>query len=176
MTRTTFLTLALLIGAPAAAAAQAHDHSQQSEHSGKESREIKALAGEEIAALLAGEGMGLALAAELNRYPGPRHVLDLADALKLTPVQREQVRGTFQSMQRQAIDLGRQIVEQERQLDHMFAARHIDDARLTEATSALGRLQGELRRVHLAAHLRTTAVLTDAQVKEYDVLRGYEVR
>ena len=32
--------------------------------------------------------MGLALAAELNGYPGPRHVLDLADQLGLTPEQQ----------------------------------------------------------------------------------------
>ena len=29
--------------------------------------------------------MGLALAAELNGYPGPLHVIELADSLRLTP-------------------------------------------------------------------------------------------
>ena len=32
--------------------------------------------------------MGLALAAELNGYPGPSHVLELADKLELSAEQR----------------------------------------------------------------------------------------
>ena len=36
-----------------------------------------------MADLRAGRGMGLALAAELNGYPGPAHVLELADKLDL---------------------------------------------------------------------------------------------
>jgi hypothetical protein len=52
-----------------------HQH-QQSPYADLKGREIKALSPEELAQYEAGEGMGLALAAELNRYPGPRHVLD----------------------------------------------------------------------------------------------------
>jgi hypothetical protein len=35
-----------------------------------------------------GKGMGLALAAELNNYPGPMHVLEHAQALGLNETQR----------------------------------------------------------------------------------------
>jgi hypothetical protein len=48
-------------------------------------RIIKALSEEEIAALLKGEGLGMAKAAELNGYPGPLHVLTLARELELSP-------------------------------------------------------------------------------------------
>jgi len=41
-------------------------------------RTIKSLSDEDIAALRKGEGMGMAKAAELNGYPGPAHVLDMA--------------------------------------------------------------------------------------------------
>ncbi|MER8435493.1 hypothetical protein NKH11_02460 [Mesorhizobium sp. M1393] len=44
-----------------------------SSYSGMEARRVKALSGEQIADLMAGRGMGLALAAELNSYPGPSH-------------------------------------------------------------------------------------------------------
>jgi hypothetical protein len=44
-------------------------------------REIKALSAEDITALNEGRGMGLAVPAELNAYPGPVHVLELADRL-----------------------------------------------------------------------------------------------
>jgi hypothetical protein len=45
------------------------------------------LSDEQIADLRAGRGMALALTAELNGYPGPLHVLDLADQLALTATQ-----------------------------------------------------------------------------------------
>jgi hypothetical protein len=56
----------------------------QSPYAVQESHEIKALSPHEISDLLAGNGMGLAKAAELNRYPGPRHVPELAAQLQLT--------------------------------------------------------------------------------------------
>ena len=40
---------------------------------------------QERAALERGEGFGMALAADRNGYPGPRHVLELKAELKLTP-------------------------------------------------------------------------------------------
>ena len=55
-----------------------------SSYAGQEMRAIKSLSPQEVADLLAGRGMGLAKAAELNHYPGPRHVLDLARELDLT--------------------------------------------------------------------------------------------
>ena len=48
----------------------------QSPYAGEESRAIKSLSASEIQALRQGHGMGYAKAAELNHYPGPRHVLD----------------------------------------------------------------------------------------------------
>ncbi|MDP2956413.1 MAG: hypothetical protein Q8N53_08320 [Longimicrobiales bacterium] len=40
--------------------------------------------------------MGMARPAELNGFPGPRHVLDLADLLALAPDQRSEVQGIFE--------------------------------------------------------------------------------
>jgi hypothetical protein len=39
--------------------------------------------------------------------------------------------------------------------------------------SEIARLYGELRFIHLAAHLSTRAILTADQVATYDRLRGY---
>jgi hypothetical protein len=50
-----------------------------------EQRAVKGLSAQQIADLRAGKGMGLALSAELNGYPEPMHVLEHAEALKLTP-------------------------------------------------------------------------------------------
>jgi hypothetical protein len=45
---------------------------------------VKTLSDEQIADLKAGRGMGLALAAELNGYPGPSHAVELAGPLDLS--------------------------------------------------------------------------------------------
>ena len=55
-----------------------------SPYAGQEQRAIKALSDEEIRDLLDARGMGLAKAAELNSYPGPLHVLQLANELGLS--------------------------------------------------------------------------------------------
>jgi len=55
----------------------------QSPYAGMQTRPIKALSAQQIDDLKAGRGMGLALAAELNGYPGPAHVLRLSDRLAL---------------------------------------------------------------------------------------------
>lgn len=48
-------------------------------------RSVKALSDREISDLRTGRGMGLALAAELNGYPGPAHVLELAERVGSAP-------------------------------------------------------------------------------------------
>jgi hypothetical protein len=58
-----------------------------------------------------GEGMGLAKAAELNDYPGPRHVLDMDTELRLTDRQEEKTRQTFDQMHTKAVQIGRELVE-----------------------------------------------------------------
>jgi hypothetical protein len=58
--------LALVAAAPALA-----DNPPSMPYTGEQTRIIKSLAEGDIAALLKGEGMGMAKAAELNGYPGP---------------------------------------------------------------------------------------------------------
>jgi Spy/CpxP family protein refolding chaperone len=137
------------------------------------SRHIKALSHEDIQGLQEGRGMGFALAAELNSYPGPKHVLEMADDLKLTVEQRTRVQQSHDEMKSSAVALGKEIVDLERQLDEAFAAGNIDAIRLRELTAAIAERQGKLRYAHLAAHLTTRATLTAEQIKAYDAARGY---
>jgi len=145
----------------------------QSPYVGQESRDIKALSTQEIADLLAGEGMGLAKAAELNGYPGPAHVLGLADPLRLTPEQRAKTEALFKKVKARAAHLGRQMVEHELALDRQFSSRSITPASLSSSLEQIGKLQSELRRVHLETHLEQAALLSDAQLAAYSRLRGY---
>lgn len=141
---------------------------------GEQDRTIKALSAEDIEGYLTGQGMGWAKAAELNHYPGPKHVLALADELGLTPAQRTRTERITEQMKEKAIRLGKLIVEKEGVLDRLFAGQEAEPGGLSRLTREIGTLQGELRFAHLEAHLRMKDVLTDEQVAHYDQVRGYD--
>jgi Spy/CpxP family protein refolding chaperone len=147
-----------------------HDHSPYADQVGGE---IASLSDQELSDLGAGAGMGLARVAELNHYPGPKHVLELADSLGLTPDQRQQVAAIREAMLEWAVRLGEQIIEAERVLSTRFEHEHVDSATVETATAEIGGLYGALRYRHLAAHLAVKDLLTPDQVAAYDRLRGY---
>lgn len=147
---------------------------QDSPYSGQQKRQIKALSEIDIEGYLEGRGMGLAKAAELNGIPGPMHVLELKEEMKLTPEQERQMQRIFNAMQSEAKNLGAQIVRSEAQLDKSFADRTIKDVELTRRVNALGELYSKLRTAHLVAHLRAEKVLSPEQVQLYSKLRGYD--
>lgn len=137
-------------------------------------REIKALSPEQVEEYRSGQGMGLALAAELNDYPGPKHVLEMAAELELSAEQSRAVRATYDAMHAEASRVGAAIVEHERRLDALFAEGAVTRQSLRGTLDEIGRLQAELRYIHLAAHLEMRRLLTSAQVNRYVKLRGYE--
>jgi hypothetical protein len=145
----------------------------QTPYAGMQTRPIKALSEQQVSDLNAGRGMGLALAAELNGYPGPSHVLEFADKLELSPDQRNQVQGLFNSMKAEAQPLGSKLIAQETDLDMLFASRAITPDSLKVSTTAIAVTQGELRETHLKYHLSTAAILTPVQMQRYAELRGY---
>jgi Spy/CpxP family protein refolding chaperone len=145
----------------------------QTPYAGMQTRPIKALSEQQVADLGAGRGMGLALAAELNGYPGPSHVLELADRLELSADQRARVQTLFDSMKREALPIGATLLEQEAELDRQFAGHTITSDSLKALTAAVAVTQGELRQTHLKYHLSTAALLTPVQMQRYAELRGY---
>src|SRR5947208_15309227 len=159
------ITLAILIAWAANA---------QTPYAGMQTRPIKTLSEQQIADLGAGRGMGLALAAELNGYPGPSHVLDLADKLELSAEQRASMQRLFDSMKAEAMPLGAKLIEQEAELDKQFAARTVTPEGLKASTAAVAATQGILRETHLKYHLSTGSILTQAQMTKYAELRGYD--
>ena len=165
--------LAILL--PGMAQAQPHHAPAQQPYAGFEQRSVKALSEGQIADLRAGRGMGLALPAELNGYPGPVHVLELAEELALTDSQKAAMQGLFAAMRAEAVALGEKLIAQETDLDQLFASRTVTPASLADATDAIAGVQAALRRAHLKYHLATVAVLTPAQIRHYGELRGYDV-
>ncbi|MEX2128971.1 MAG: periplasmic heavy metal sensor [Xanthobacteraceae bacterium] len=156
----------LLLIAPSAFA-------QRQPYAGLEQRTVKALSAEQIADLREGRGMGLALAAELNGYPGPVHVLEHADALNLSAEQRERTRALFAAMRAETVPLGEQLIAQEATLDRAFADRTVTPQTLAHTTAAIGATQAALRAAHLRYHLAQVEVLSPEQISRYNELRGY---
>ncbi len=160
------LIIGMLFGMTAVASAQ-------QPYAGLQTRPLKALSAQQIDDLRNGRGMGMALAAELNGYPGPLHVLELADGLGLDAGQRARVAALFEAMKAEAVSLGERLITQERELDRQFAQKSVTPATLEELTASIASVQGALRATHLRYHLLTLEALSSEQAKQYAVLRGY---
>lgn len=142
-------------------------------YAGMQDRPIKALPPQQIADLKAGRGMGLALAAELNGYPGPSHLLDLASQLGLSPDQQATIRTMIDAMKAEAIPIGEDLIGQEDALDRLFSSHTVTPEALQAATARIGETQARLREAHLKYHLSTVALLQPQQLQQYAALRGY---
>ena len=163
--RAAILMSALVFAAPGYAADQPY--------AGLQSRSIKALSDEEIAAYLQGQGMGLSKVAELNHYPGPRHVLDQAGDLGLSAAQLAKTREIWRAMDARARSLGETIIAKETLLEESYSSGAATPADTRSVLDDLARLQAELRYTHLSAHLAMRSVLSADQIAKYDTLRGY---
>lgn len=169
-----FLPVLILLTAGCATPETQHVHEQAaSPYVSETDNAIKALSAEQVDGYLAGAGMGFAKAAELNSYPGPKHVLELAEELQLTDEQTTQVQAIFDAMQTEAKQLGVTLVEQERVLDALFADQEVNPELLQTQVRSIGATHAELRLSHLNAHLETQALLSDWQVRHYNMVRGY---
>ena len=159
-----------------AGCAGAGEHAGHSPYAGQESRGIKALSADEERGLAEGAGLGYAKSAELNGYPGPAHVLDMADRLGLAPEQRKAIEFVMQSHKAEARALGAELLKRERELDALFASRQASAAAIDTKTFEIGLTQAKLRASHLKAHAATTALLTPEQIERYNRTRGYAQR
>ena len=142
-------------------------------YAGLQTRPVKALSEQQIADLKAGRGAGFALAAELNGYPGPSHVLELASPLGLSAEQKRSTQDLFDAMKAETAPLGETMVAQEAGLDRLFATKSVKVKSLDDATRSIAETQGRLRAAHLRYHLAMMDVLTPDQVARYSTLRGY---
>ena len=164
MKRYTFITLLL-----AASSAFA----QHQPYAGQQDREIKALSPDQMKQYLSGAGMGYAMPAELNRYPGPMHVLELADKLALTPDQKARTQALMDAHKAEARAIGTKRVESERAIEMLFRSGKLDEALLAQRVREAADLEGAYRLAHLETHRRMRALLSEEQIERYVRLRGY---
>jgi len=147
-----------------------------SPYAGNSSALIPSLTTQEVEDLLAGRGLGMARAAELNGYPGPRHVLDLQSQLGLNDETVAAAEALFEEMKAEAQPLGARVVDLEKELGELYASRTINETVLPQKVDDLASIMGQLRVAHLRAHIKMTALLTPQQIERYRQLRGYSPR
>jgi ribosomal protein S13 len=135
--------------------------------------ELRSLTTKEVEDLREGRGMGLARAAELNSYPGPRHVLDMREQLNIDTATAQKLEVVMQRMLGEAKTLGATIVAEEGVLDRAFRESRITTDEVAQRTESLAAHYARLRAVHLEAHLETKALLSEVQIAKYNELRGY---
>jgi Spy/CpxP family protein refolding chaperone len=171
-------SMALVVVASAAlgagaALAQHGGHRHTQPYAGQQTRAAASLSDEDVQGFLDGRGMGLARSAELNGHPGPMHVLELAEDLKLTAEQRHAVKAAFDRMKVKAKALGEAYVKAEEAVDQAFKSGAANADEIAERVVEANRLLGEVRLSHLQAHVEITPLLTPEQRARYTELRGY---
>jgi len=118
------------------------------------------------------EGAGMASYADLNGYPGPKHILDMQEELNTSEEQRKDIQSIVEAMKESARVKGDAIIAKEVELEKLFRmgkATELDARRLSRE---IGTLRGELRAVHLTAHVQAKQVLTKEQVATYNSIRS----
>jgi hypothetical protein len=78
-----------------------------------------------------GRGFGMAFAADRHGYPGPLHVLELGDALGLSPSQASQVRALETAMLSESRPRSAALLAAERRLDALFTSGRATEADLS---------------------------------------------
>lgn len=119
-----------------------------------------------------GRGMGYAVSAENNGYPGPRHVLEAADKLDLSETQRQQTAVLIAEMKAEAIPAGERLLADESALGQLFATKSAMLPTISVASDKASRSESALRVIHLKYHLKMVRILTPEQIRTYYALGG----
>jgi Spy/CpxP family protein refolding chaperone len=167
------LTLALALAAAGMVGGSASaQHTGHGQHGGGQPHhlvaqrcieEFKTVVGE-------GRGFGMAFAADQNGYPGPMHILELKELLKLTPDQEARAREQLAAV-RAELPKSRRLLDAEHRLEQLFADRTATEASVRAAVADIERAHTEVRLVHLLTHLRMRDLLTEEQRRLYHQAR-----
>jgi Spy/CpxP family protein refolding chaperone len=167
-------TLLVIVLATAPATAQHGEHGRHGQHGATTpagGHDAEACEREFQQVVADGRGFGMAFVADRQGYPGPLHVLDLADRLALTEDQQTRVRALMTAMFAESRPKGAALLAAERRLTDLFASGRPDSASVRAAVAEVERLRAELRVLHLTKHLETRDILTPEQRRLYHAAR-----
>ena len=162
------VVVGIAVTAAAAAASAQHGHGG----AGAEGHQMAQACATEFEKVVGdGRGFGLAFAADQNGYPGPMHVLELRDRLRLTVDQEAKARDLMRAMFAESRPKSARLLEAEARLRRLFAERVADDAVVRATVAEVERARSEVRLVHLLAHLKTRDLLSEDQRRLYHETR-----
>lgn len=118
------------------------------------------------------EGAGMGMYADLNGYPGPKHILDMQEKLNLSEEQLKDIQSIFEAMKENAKTKGDAIIAGEIALEKLFSSGKATEAETKKLSREIGALRGELRAVHLVAHVQAKQILTEEQVVTYNSIQN----
>jgi Spy/CpxP family protein refolding chaperone len=113
----------------------------------------------------------MAFVADQNGYPGPLHVLELKDRLKLTAEQDAKAQALLTAMFAESRPKSERLFDAEAKLRSLFASGLADEAAVRAAVVEIEKQRTEVRLVHLTFHLKTRELLTDEQRRLYHEAR-----
>lgn len=112
----------------------------------------------------------MALAGDLNHFPSPDNALKYKKQLDLSPIQVGQITKIATELHRKKVEMGTNIIRNEKMLDSLFHTRQIDEGSLIFYTNRSGLYYGEMKGAILMACYHTEKLLTAAQIKKLEAL------
>jgi Spy/CpxP family protein refolding chaperone len=119
----------------------------------------------------AGRGFGMAFVADQNGYPGPLHVLELKDRLKLTAEQEAKAEAMLAAMFAESRPRSGRLLAAEDKLRQRFASGQADETAIRALVAEVEKARADVRLVHLRFHLGTRDLLTEEQRRLYHEAR-----
>ena len=164
------LTTSIIVAALLTTGGALAQHGSQQHGQGQGHQAAKACIDEFNQVVGEGRGFGLGFAADQNGYPGPMHVLELKDRLRLTADQEAKVRELRAAV---LADLPKstRLLEAERRLERLFAQGAATEPAVRAAVVEVEQARTEVRLVHLLAHVRARDLLTEEQRRIYHEAR-----
>jgi len=136
---------------------------------------IKSISDNRYTALIKGEDLdGMAAVAELNHYPMPDKALMYKKQLDLSPIQLNKLTAIATELHRKRVEMGGNIITNEKKLDDLFRTHQVDDGIIIFYTNRYGLYQGEIRNAILQACYKTEELLSAGQLKQLEILENHK--
>jgi len=120
--------------------------------------------------LKGGDFDDMALAAVMNHYPLPDSALKYKVQIGLNPGQITKLKDISAGLHQKKVEMGDNIIRNEKMLDSLFHSRAIVDGTIIFYTNRYGLYLGEIRNAVLQACYKTENILSDVQIKKLESL------
>ena len=132
---------------------------------------IKSINDTRYNAYLRGDDLdSMALVGQLNHYPLPDDALKYKVQLSLNVQQIAKLKDLAATLHRKKIEMGENIIRNEKMLDNLFRNQQINDGNLIFYTNRSGLYYGELKGAILMACYNTQKILSEGQLKKLETL------